>query len=797
MKLRLRLFLSIACLFSLIFLCAFLYQDYLIQKNLSENKAEFISEIEKVNRAKIKKIENYIVDILSEYKNNINALLTIIRNFPILRYNFEAEPGATNKKTWLDSSTLITNNKWLDFVQNIKQDEIASTISLVNKSLNPLRVYSLSNHVHIVFDTSTQTPNSTLIAARWKNPNFLNQDRKDSIYKLPEESIADFYVLFRKEAIEAMDFSTMQVTDLVLTIDPLYPFLKWIEVKEKTLMLTGLLEELKLIQQELPQFQKFFQNPQKSQFNLSSQELAQTLSIAFDQDLDQHINRYHQIGMVWGLSTLMASGPFGQDPQSSKAPIGIVRTKKGFSLGEVLWAQDVFFNQQAFQKRALKPVKQFQNEIEVIFLKKDRSRCFFGNTIFLFKEDIPSELTLGVDANRVFKEIALGSNRDILFTVNNNIISFFDAQGSLKSSAGFSEKIIEEILSKDLGTFFLEGEEYFFLHMQPFPGKDFHFFAITTSAHEFYLIDKENAQIGAIVKKINVEMALIALLSFILLLMFLDIAAIKITKPIALLAAAANAVKEGDYEAAYHPPKQEIQGDEVKALYASFYDMVKGLKEKEKVRSILNKVVSTDIANEILKKDLNLGGEEKEVTVFFSDIRGFTAITEKMSPKEVIDMLNECMTYVTSPIENHHGVIDKYVGDEVMALFGAPIERENSEYEAILSALDIIKVLSAWNQQRQAQGKAKIEMGFGINKGKVIVGNMGATNRLNYTVIGANVNLTARMCAYAKASEILISEAVTRNSLVQTNILYEELEPIEFKGFSQKVRIFKVKGMKA
>lgn len=796
MKLRLRLFLSIACLFSLIFLCAFLYQDYLIQKNLSKNKQEFISQIEKVNREKIKKIEAYIADVLSEYKNNINALLTIIRNFPVLRYNFEADPEKIHNKTWLDSSTIITNNKWLDFVQNIKQGENASTISLINKTLPPLRIYSLSEHTHIVFVEQSKAPSKVLIAAKWKNPNFLNQERKDSIYKLPEESFADFYVLFKKETIEAMDFEKMQIKDLILTINPLYPFLKWVEVKEKTQMLTGLIEELKIIQQELASFNAFFANPSLEAFQLDPMQLQENLSISFNRELDEHINRYHQIGMIWGLSTLIASGPFGQVPQSSQAPLGIIRAKKDFTLGEVLWSKDVFFKAEQFQRRALKPVKQFQNEIEVIFLKEDRGRCFFGNTAFLFKDNISSELTLGVNANKVFKEIALATNRDVLFLADKNVISFFDAKGITKPTSGISQEMIDLLISQDLGVFSLDGVEYFFLHMQPFPGKDFHFFAITTSAHEFFLINKENKQISTIVKKINLEMSLIALISFFLLLVFLDIAATRITKPISLLAAAANSVKEGDYEAAYHPPKQEIQGDEVKALYASFYDMVKGLKEKEKVRSILNKVVSTDIANEILKKDLNLGGEEKEVTVFFSDIRRFTAISEKMSPKDTIDMLNECMTYVTQPIEKHHGVIDKYVGDEVMAIFGAPIEMENSEYEAILSAIAINKVLLDWNVQRAQQGKEKIEMGFGINKGKVIVGNMGAANRLNYTVIGSNVNLTARMCAFAKPSEILISEGVAKNSLVKNNILIEELEPIEFKGFSQKVRIFKVLGIK-
>ena len=106
--------------------------------------------------------------------------------------------------------------------------------------------------------------------------------------------------------------------------------------------------------------------------------------------------------------------------------------------------------------------------------------------------------------------------------------------------------------------------------------------------------------------------------------------------------------------------------------------MVKGLKEKEKVRGVLNKLVSKEIAEETLKGHVQLGGEEKHVTVFFADIRHFTAMTEKMDPKQVIKIVNKCMTKVSNLIDQRGGVIDKYVGDEVMALFGAPIQKENS-----------------------------------------------------------------------------------------------------------------------
>lgn len=123
--------------------------------------------------------------------------------------------------------------------------------------------------------------------------------------------------------------------------------------------------------------------------------------------------------------------------------------------------------------------------------------------------------------------------------------------------------------------------------------------------------------------------------------------------------------------------------------------------EKQQVRDVLNKVVSEEIADEALKGNIQLGGEERKVTVFFSDIRGFTRMTEKMSPKEVIQFVNGCMAKVSEKIDKFGGVIDKYVGDEVMALFGAPLEKKESALNAIKSAVDTIEDLKAWNSERK------------------------------------------------------------------------------------------------
>lgn len=289
------------------------------------------------------------------------------------------------------------------------------------------------------------------------------------------------------------------------------------------------------------------------------------------------------------------------------------------------------------------------------------------------------------------------------------------------------------------------------------------------------------------------KMRLIDLGAFILVLFFLHMASARITRPISIIAGATEKVAMGQLEDIELPKNSKDK--EIQELCESFEKMIQGLKYKEKMKGVLNKVVSPEIAKEILKGSIHLGGEEKRVTVLFGDIRHFTALSSKMAPHDVIEMLNACMTRVTRVIEEFGGVIDKYVGDEVMALYGAPIDQEESALKAIMSGLKMVQVLNAWNIERQKQGLENIEMGIGIHTGIVLAGNMGAEDRLNYTVIGSGVNLGARLCSIAKGMQILISEHTLQEPGVHAKVEVELLPPVVLKGFEEKVPVYAVKGL--
>lgn len=314
--------------------------------------------------------------------------------------------------------------------------------------------------------------------------------------------------------------------------------------------------------------------------------------------------------------------------------------------------------------------------------------------------------------------------------------------------------------------------------------------------------EKEKAVFAALkelnqhlVTKISYQMSILLGCALMIALFILRNIALSITRPLEMLAEATQKISAGKYEEV-HLPQMKAGNNEIAVLSLGFEEMIKGFKERENIRAVLNKVVSKDVADEILKTEVHLGGEDRVVTMLFSDIRGFTKLSENLSPQATITLLNTYMTKMSRIIEGEGGIIDKYVGDEIMALFGAPSRHPDHAIRALSAAKLMIETLKKWNQERRQQGEPPIEMGIGIHTGIVVVGNMGAEDRLNYTVLGANVNLAARLCKVAAPMQIIVSEHTLREPKVQESFYYEPLEPILLKGFSEPVKVYQATGFK-
>ena len=191
---------------------------------------------------------------------------------------------------------------------------------------------------------------------------------------------------------------------------------------------------------------------------------------------------------------------------------------------------------------------------------------------------------------------------------------------------------------------------------------------------------------------------------------------------------------------------------------------------------------------------LKLGGESQELTVLFSDIRGFSAIAEGCSPEALVRLLNEYLTVMTQVVFRHHGLLDKYIGDGIMAVYGAPLRDPEHAYRACHTALDMLDALGALRAQWTARGLPPLSIGIGINTATMVVGNMGSDLRFDYTVMGDGVNLASRLEGANKeyGTNLLISEATWTQ--VKERLATRELDLIRVRGKAQQTRIFEVLG---
>jgi adenylate cyclase len=259
--------------------------------------------------------------------------------------------------------------------------------------------------------------------------------------------------------------------------------------------------------------------------------------------------------------------------------------------------------------------------------------------------------------------------------------------------------------------------------------------------------------------------------------------------PLKKLTDSANEISKGNYDC-----KTVIcSNDEMGVLGDTFNDMAKSLKEKEFMRDTFGKIVTPQIRDYLLNKNVTLGGESLDVTVMFCDIRSFTSLSESMTPEKVVQFLNEYFTGLEKCIARHNGVINKYIGDAVMALFGAPMQSATHAADAYAAALDMRQELVKMNQSFAKMGLPEIKFGIGLHSGPVLAGNIGAVNRMEYTVIGDTVNTASRIEGLCKQykTDLLLSES-TAQRLKENNseIKLTFVDQSEIRGRKEKVNLY-------
>jgi len=221
-------------------------------------------------------------------------------------------------------------------------------------------------------------------------------------------------------------------------------------------------------------------------------------------------------------------------------------------------------------------------------------------------------------------------------------------------------------------------------------------------------------------------------------------------------------------------------------------------RERKKIKGAFTYYVSSSVVNEMLKhpEKLKLGGDRRELSVLFSDIRGFTTIAEGLTPEELVHLLNEYLTVMTDIVFKYDGTLDKYMGDAIMAIFGAPLDLPDHPIKACHSAIEMIEELKNLNQKWISEGKHPMDIGIGINTGPMMVGNMGSAQRFDFTAMGDSVNLGSRLEGANKSykTNIIISEFTFEK--VKNEFFCMELDSVRVKGKKLPVKIYSLVGYK-
>lgn len=795
MKLRTRLFLWVGTLFFLAFGVSLLFEIYTTDRNLKEAAVDLREQLMAQGEKRRENIEKFLHVSLIEEQALIDALLLRLSRDTQLGNTLFLDPKEVEIEAPIHSAYLFRNKNWIDFIQTTKNGQLTSLLIPIEFPMTPTHYIPIDEDFGWVVIDSDRQIDRPMIGVRY---NALLDDKDISV---PLDQLLEMdwglTILFNPETLKNFKRpDSLEGKDLKADQRGFFN-----SVERAAAFLKSGREHKNWMREDILRREKgkgFFSN---LPFDLASRCLGEE-GEALNQRVIQLLQQGDQGIMVSVLASLFPSGVFGHDFFTKEAPKGIARFPKDERAGNAVFTDEVFHETPLFEDRDYilqypsKPAcKGIGSSIAVISSPKS-DQVFVGNTLELEEEDKRGYLTVGVNVRELVQNLTFSTDQSAFLVHNGRVISAYDDEGLVISNPSKSIPFKSSMLQEKSGLFNWKGQSYYFLHMVPFHDVDLHFYTVQPEKAAFALVRSVEEGSRDVIGTVSLNMRLTALVALIIVLFTLHRISKRITGPISKLASVTHDVAEGKLEGIELPEPPKGKSDEVSTLISSFDQMIIGLQEKEKVKGVLNKVVSPAIAQEITKGAIHLGGEERKVTVLFGDIRNFTRMSASKDPAQVVEMLNTCMTKVSHEVDAFGGVIDKYVGDEVMALFGAPIEKEDSALNAALSALKMVEVLKEWNSQRAQDGYPPVEMGFGIHTGNVLVGNMGAENRLNYTVIGGNVNFANRLCSAAQPMEILISKETLSEPHVQESLIVEECPPIKVKGYDEAFIVYRVKGTK-
>ena len=439
-------------------------------------------------------------------------------------------------------------------------------------------------------------------------------------------------------------------------------------------------------------------------------------------------------------------------------------------------------------------IRSFMDSPEAVAVTSDNSATektvFFNASkvfdtpaiIFIYKYGPANAVKNGIvgyDVSALCELMGTGSNNTTVLVDNSAKVLINPDFGSTKTELNSVKGLVKELYKNEQETNTQTVIDGIFTAIHQIKGD---LFVITTISEK---------AVYAVINRTTYRIILFSLAVLFIAIILIRIFSNGITNPIKELVDASSKIEHGEFELDIKPRTQ----DEIGLLTSSFVQMGKGLAEREKLMISFSKFTNKTIAQKAASGELTLGGENRNATIFFSDIRSFTAMSEKMQPNEVVEFLNVYMTKMVECVNKTNGVVDKYIGDAIMAVWGAPESSGSPAQDAlnaVTAALMMRVSLFNYNKERAAKGLLPVKIGCGINSGPVVAGQIGSEERMEYTVIGDAVNLASRTEALNKpfATDILITE--NTYNLIKDHIVVQEMPGVHVKGKTDAIKMFAV-----
>jgi adenylate cyclase len=295
-----------------------------------------------------------------------------------------------------------------------------------------------------------------------------------------------------------------------------------------------------------------------------------------------------------------------------------------------------------------------------------------------------------------------------------------------------------------------------------------------------------------ILTRFSATVLFIVTLSIVTNVLFISLTSRSLLRPLRLLVDTINQVKTGDLS----PRVTITSNDEFGDVSFQFNTMLTELEQSQKMRDLFGRYVSKEVAEQVLRDGADLGGENVPATVLFADIRDFTTLTESLPPQQVVELLNRYYTRMVDAIIEHGGWVNKFGGDSLLAVFGAPIRQQDHALRAVYAAWAMNRALAEFNAEQVAMSLRPITIGIGISSGEMVAGNVGGKERLEYTVIGDPVNLASRLESLTKEwkTPVLLSEH-TEALLDKGRAITRACEQVIVKGKTQPTLVYELQGI--